>query len=707
MNKYYYLILVFTIMITSGCEQKAKKINYPLTEKVKQIDNYFGTDVEDPYRWLEDDNSEETAKWVEAQNAVTNDYLAQIPYREEIKEKITKLWDYPKYGLPYREGEYYFFSKNDGLQNQSVLYIQDGLDGEPRVILDPNKLSEDGTVAYSGSSVSADGKYMAYMISRGGSDWKEIFVKNIATGEDLTDHIEWVKFSGMSWKDDGFFYSAYDAPEEGDELSEKNEYHKVYYHKVGTSQAEDKLIYEDKDQPLRNYYCSTTEDQAYLILYEVESTSGNAMYYLDLNKKGSKFVQLVDNFDNDFGVVDNIGDKFLVSTNYGAPKKQLILIDTKNPAKENWKTIIPEKEEVLQGISLAGGVLVAEYMKDANSKAYVYSNEGEFLHEMILPGVGTLAGFSSKAEDNLAFFGFTSFTFPNTIYKYDVSENSSSVFRAPEIEFDASKYEVKQIFYDSKDGTKVPMFIVHKKNIVLDGNNPTLLYGYGGFDISITPSFSVTRMVFMELGGIYCVANIRGGGEYGEAWHKAGTLLQKQNVFDDFITAAEYLIENKYTSSEKLAIMGGSNGGLLVGACMTQRPDLFKVALPFVGVLDMLRYHKFTIGWAWATDYGTSEDDEEMFNYLLGYSPLHNVKEVSYPATLAVTADHDDRVVPAHSFKFMATVQEKNKGDNPVLIRIETKAGHGAGKPTSKTIEEYTDVWSFVFYNLGVKPKFE
>ncbi len=707
MKKLFYLSFILIMMIFAGCQEGAKKVNYPVTEKVQQIDNYFGTDVQDPYRWLEDDNSEKTEAWVQAQNIVTEAYLSEIPYREKIQEKLTKMWDYPKYGLPYREGKYYFFSKNDGLQNQSVLYIQEGLDGEPRVILDPNTLSEDGTVAYTGSSVSHDGKYLAYKIARGGSDWNEIYIKDIETGELLDDHIEWVKFSGISWRGDGFFYSAYDAPVEGEELSDKNEFHKVYYHKIGTSQADDKLIYENKDYPLRNYYVGTTEDEKYLILYEVESTSGNALYFKDLDKKNSKFIMIAEGFENDYGIIDNIGDKFLMATNFEAPKKRVVLVDSKNPSKENWKTILPEKDEVLTSTSLAGGMLVAEYMKDANSKTEIYTIDGKYQHDLELPTLGTLAGFSSKPEDNIAFYGFTSFTYPTTIFKYNIRENKSEVFRQPEIDFNGDEFNVEQVFYESKDGMRVPMFIVHKKGIKMDGNNPTLLYGYGGFDISVTPDFSISRLIFLENGGIFAIANIRGGGEYGEEWHKAGTKLQKQNVFDDFIAAAEYLIDKKYTSSDKLGIMGGSNGGLLVGACMTQRPELFKVALPFVGVMDMLRYHKFTIGWAWASDYGTSEDDSTMFNYLLGYSPLHNIEQgVSYPATLAFTADHDDRVVPAHTFKFMATLQEKNDGPNPVLIRIETKAGHGAGKPTSKRIEEATDMWSFVFYNLGVSPEF-
>ncbi|MFO8129075.1 MAG: prolyl oligopeptidase family serine peptidase [Bacteroidales bacterium] len=704
MKKIFYLTIVVSMMITSGCQEGSKKIEYPVTKKADSVNVYYGIEVKDPYRWLEDDDSEETMAWVRAQNAVTNEYLGQIPYRDQIKERLTSIWDYPKYGLPRREGNHYIFSKNDGLQDQSVMYIQEGLEGEPEVLLDPNKLSEDGTVALTGSSVSHNGEYLAYQISRGGSDWNEIYIKDIETGKDLEDHLKWIKFSGISWKDHGFYYSRYDEPEQGEALSDVNEYHKVYYHKAGTPQSDDRLVYKNDAHPLRNYYVQTTEDERFLILYESESTSGNALYFKDLEKKGSDFIPVVQDFEHDFSVIDNSGDHLLVLTNDEAPKKKVISINTNKPGKENWETLIPEKEEVLQSVSLAGGRIVANYMKDANSKVCIHALDGKYLHDLELPTLGTLAGFSSKMKDDVAFYGFTSFIYPTTIFQYHVKENRASIFRKPEISFDAEEYEVNQIFYESKDGTEVPMFIVHKKGLPMDGNNPALLYGYGGFNISITPSFSINRLIFLENGGIYVTANLRGGGEYGEEWHEAGTKLQKQNVFDDFISAAEYLVENNYTSPDKLAIMGGSNGGLLVGACMTQRPDLFKVALPFVGVMDMLRYHKFTIGWAWATDYGTSEDDSTMFRYLLGYSPLHNIEEgVSYPATLAFTADHDDRVVPAHTFKFMATLQERNDGPNPILLRIDTKAGHGAGKPTSKIIEEYTDMWAFTFYNLGME----
>lgn len=688
-----------------SCKQKIT-VNYPETKKVDTVDDYFGVKIADPYRWLENDTSAETAEWVAMQNEVTNGYLAKIPYREEIRERLTRIWDYPKIGIPFKEGPYYFFFKNDGLQNQAVLYVREGLEGDPKVLLDPNTLSEDGTVALGSTSVSHDGKYLAYSIARSGSDWNEVYVMEIATGTKLSDSLQWVKFSGMSWRDDGFYYSRYDEPVTGKEFSNKNENHKVFYHKVGTVQADDKLIHANPQFPLRSYGAQVTEDKRFLLLYESESTSGNALYYRDLTKGDLPFKMIAGGFEYDYGVVDNIGEKLLVLTNHKAPKKQLVLIDPVNPAPENWKVIIPEAENVLESVTLAGDKLIAEYMQNAYSRGLVYDLEGTFLKEMTLPGIGTLAGFSGKKGENTAFYGFTSFTFPTTVFKYDVAANTSEIYTEPDIDFDPDKYEVKQVQYSGKDNTTVTMFIVHKKGLELDGENPTLLYGYGGFNVSLTPSFSISRLLFLENGGVYAMANLRGGGEYGEDWHKAGTKEQKQNVFNDFIAAAEFLIEKGYTSPEKLAIMGGSNGGLLVGAVMTQRPELFKVAIPQVGVLDMLRYHKFTIGWAWASDYGTS-DTKEGFDYLVKYSPLHNVKDsVNYPATLAFTADHDDRVVPAHTFKFMATLQEKQAGDNPVLVRIETKAGHGGGKPTAKLIDEVTDLYSFLFWNLGMKPKF-
>lgn len=695
------------MILMSSCTTKNEKINYPETRKTDTIDVYFGTQVADPYRWLEDDNSEETAAWVKAQNDVTNAYLANIPFRDQVRERLTSMWNYPRYGVPFKKGGKYFFFKNDGIQNQSVLYIQDSLQAEPRVFLDPNKLSEDGTTALGTYSVSKDGKFFAYAISKAGSDWNEIYVMETETGNQLTDKLEWVKFSGISWRENGFYYSRYDKPAGGGVLSSKNEYMKVYYHVVGDPQEKDVLVYENRNYPLRNYGITATEDGRYLVLGESESTSGNSLYIKDLENPQAGFVKIADGFRFDYSYISNQDGKFLILTNADAPKYRLIEVDLSAPAPENHRIIIPEREEVLVSAEVAGGKIVCEYMKDATSRLHVYTTEGSFVHEVNLPGPGTIAGFEGKKDENEAFFAFTSFTYPSTVFVYDILNNTSKVFFDSELDFDPAKYESKQVFYTSKDGTKVPMFIVHKAGLKLDGNNPVYLYGYGGFNVSLTPVFSVSRLLFIEQGGVFAMPNLRGGGEYGEAWHRAGTKLQKQNVFDDFIAAAEYLIAEKYTQPEKIAIAGGSNGGLLVGACMTQRPDLFAVALPAVGVMDMLRFHKFTIGWAWTEDYGSSEDSVQ-FQYLLGYSPLHNLKPgTCYPATLVTTADHDDRVVPAHSFKFAATLQEHQSCNNPALIRIETNAGHGAGKPVSKMIDEATDIWSFTMYNLGMKPSFK
>ena len=698
------------LFLMAACNQEQKcNIQYPKAKKTDTVDVYFGHKVPDPYRWLEDDNSKETEEWVKAENKITQEYLSKIPFREELKERLTKIWNYPKYGVPFKRGGHYFFFKNDGIQNQSVLYIQKTLDSEPEVLLDPNKLSKDGTVALAGLGVSKDGKYLAYSTASGGSDWNEIYVMQIKDRKMLDDHIRWVKFSGISWKGDGFFYSAYDEPKEGDELSGQNRFHKVFYHKLGTSQKEDKLIFQDKEHPLRNFNAYLTKDKAFVMISESESTSGNALYAARARDVDHlDFKKIADGFDYDYYVIDHIGDELLVQTNDNAPKGRLMLVDFKNPDPEKWKTLIEEKDDVLEGAQIVGGRLFTQYLKDASSRAYFYDLEGHYQNELVLPAIGTLMGFNGDKEDNIAFYGFTSFTFPSTIYRYDIEKGESTLFKASELDFNPEDYETEQVFYESKDGTMIPMFIVYKKGFVKNGKNPTLLYGYGGFNISLTPSFSISRVVFLEQGGVYAMANLRGGGEYGEEWHEAGTKMNKQNVFDDFIYAAKWLINNKYTSSDKLAIMGGSNGGLLVGACMTQQPGLFKVAIPIVGVMDMLRYQNFTIGWAWASDYGTSADSEEMFKYLYSYSPLHNIKKgVNYPATLAITADHDDRVVPAHTFKFMATLQEKDGGKNPILVRIETRAGHGAGKPTAKQIEEATDIYSFIMYNLGMKPHFE
>lgn len=704
--------ILLPILLTGfiSCNQispdKFTGFEYPETKKLPQVDNYFGVEVPDPYRWLEDDKSEETAQWVKAQNDVTFGYLSKIPFREKIRNRLTDIWDYPKISAPFKKGGKYFIFINDGLQNQSVLYIKDNLKSKARVILDPNKLSEDGTAALAGLGISKDGKYIAYAIAYGGSDWNEIYVKNIETGKELDEHIQWVKFSGISWFKNGFYYSRYDEPEQGTELSNINKFHKVYYHKLGTAQKEDILLYENKAHPLRNYNVSVTEDEKYLLLYKTESTSGNSLYFKDLTKEHSEFIKITDGFDYDFAVIEHIDERLLIRTNYKAPRFKLLSIDVNSPEKENWKDILPEKENVLKSCFIAGNKIVANYMKDASTRLNIYNFEGSFEREINLPAIGTVSAFHSKKNDSIAFYSFTSFTVPGVVYKYNFNTNKPEVYTSSEIDFAPSLYETRQVFYKSKDGTKIPMFIVHKKGIELNGNNPALLYGYGGFDISLTPHFSISRLIWLEQGGIFAMANIRGGGEYGEQWHRAGTKLNKQNVFDDFISAAEYLIKEKYTSPEMLAIQGGSNGGLLIGACINQRPDLFKVALAAVGVMDMLRFHKFTIGWAWVDDYGSS-DDSVQFNNLYKFSPLHNISEdVEYPAVLVTTADHDDRVVPAHSFKYISTLQEKYQGSNPVMIRIDVKAGHGAGKPTSKIIETAADIWAFVFYNMGVEPEY-
>jgi prolyl oligopeptidase len=701
MRKIINSFLVLSFM--TSCSEKP--IQYPSTQKVDVKDTYFGTVVEDPYRWLEDDRSAETAEWVKAQNQLTFAYLAKLPFRDQIKKRLTELWDYPKTGTPFKEAGKFFFFKNDGLQNQSVLYVTDDLAAKPKVLLDPNTLSNDGTVALTATEISNDGKYLVYQTAESGSDWNEIFVKNIETGEMLPDRIEWVKFSGLAWYKDGFFYSAYDQPEKDRELSKANEYQKVYFHKLGTKQSDDQLIIDDSKNSKRMFSASLTDDKRFLLIGLSLGTNGNALEIKDLSKPGNEFISLMDKYEFEFSPVDNIGDNLYVRTNYKAPKYRLIKININQPDEKNWTDVIPEKKDVMESVVMIAGKLVVNYMTDAHSKTEVYAFNGAFEREIQLPGIGTVGTFSGKKNDGIAFFSYTSFNTPGEVYKYDFSTNQASLFFRPEVKFNPDDFEVKQVFYASKDGTKVPMFIVYKKGLELNGNNPTLLYGYGGFNISLTPSFSVARIAFIEKGGVFALANLRGGGEYGEDWHLAGTKLKKQNVFDDFITAAEYLINNKYTSTKKLAIQGGSNGGLLIGAVTNQRPDLFKVALPQVGVMDMLRFHKFTIGWAWADDYGTSADNQEMFKYLYGYSPYHTIKKgVEYPAVLATTADHDDRVVPAHTFKYMARLQEYGAGNKqPLLVRIDSKAGHGAGKPTTKVIEEYTDVWSFVFYHLGMK----
>ncbi len=693
----------------TSCIQNINHYNYPQARKVDTVDTYFGHQVADPYRWLEDDNSAETAEWVKAENKITFDYLSKIPFRQQLEERLKKIWNYPKYGVPFKKGDNYFFYKNDGVQNQSVLYITPDIDEEAEVLLDPNTLAEDGTIALAGMGISKDGKYMAYSTASGGSDWNEIYVMKIEGRKMLPDHIKWVKFSGISWWKDGFFYSAYDAPDKDDVLSGQNKFHKVFYHKLGTDQESDILIFNDDKHPLRNFYAYLTEDKSFLMISESESTSGNSLYAAKINDIDKLEFKLISKgFDNEYNVVDNIGDQLIINTNLEAPKGKLILVDFDNPDSSGWQDLVPEKDDVLQAAGIVGGKLFVQYLKDASSKAYFYDLEGNFLNELVLPSIGTLSGFNGEKDEDIAYYGFTSFTYPSNVYKYNLETNTSSLYKKPDVDFNPGDYETKQAFYKSKDGTKIPMFIVHKKGLELDGKNPTLLYAYGGFNISLTPSFSISRLAFLEQGGVYAMANLRGGGEYGEEWHEAGTKLKKQNVFDDFIYAAKYLFEEKYTYEDKLAIAGGSNGGLLIGACMTQHPDMFKVAIPMVGVMDMLRYHNFTIGWAWASDYGRSDDSEEMFSYLYSYSPLHNIKKgVEYPATLAITADHDDRVVPAHTFKFIATLQENDGGKNPVLVRVETRAGHGAGKPTAKQIEETADMYSFIMFNLGMEPVFD
>lgn len=699
-------ILCILLLAGTFVIKAAAQINYPITKKGSVTDNYHGTVVADPYRWLEDDNSEETKAWVTEENKVTFDYLGKIPFREKVKARLSEMWNYPRIGSPSKEGEWYYFFKNDGLQNQSIMYRQKGLNGAPEIFVDPNKLSADGTAALGGTTFSKNSKYFAYQLAQSGSDWQEIYVMDVATKQILTDKIQFVKFSGISWKgDEGFYYSRYPQPDEKSKLSKQNQFHSVYYHKMGTAQSDDVLIFVDKEHPLRNAGAGLTEDNRFLLLSTTEGTSGNEIWVKDLKAGQKEFSLLVPGFKTEPDVIENVGDKLLLKTNDGAPNYKIVLVDPKHPEPANWKLVIPEQKEVLQGVGTAGGYLFCSYLKDASTKVYQYTLAGKLVREITLPGIGTASGFGGKKEDKEFFYTFTSFTAPPTIYRYNIATGVSTIFRKTETKFKNEDYETKQVFFTSKDGTKVPMFLSYKKGLKLDGNNPVLLYGYGGFNIPSTPGFSISNAFWMEQGGIYAVVNLRGGSEYGEAWHKAGMLQNKQNVFDDFIGAAEYLIASNYTNKNKLAIRGGSNGGLLVGACMTQRPDLFKVALPAVGVMDMLRYHLFTIGWAWATEYGRS-DNAEQFNYLIKYSPLHNFKDgTSYPATLVTTADHDDRVVPAHSFKFAARMQEAHKGANPVLIRIETKAGHGAGKPTSKQIDEAADIWSFVMYNMGMEMK--
>jgi prolyl oligopeptidase len=692
----------------------AGRLTYPETKKGDVVDTYFGTTVADPYRWLEDDNAPDVAAWVAAENKVTFGYLDKISYRPQLKDRLTKLLNYPKYSSPSRRGDWFIFSKNDGLQNQNVWYIQKGLDGTPDTLLDPNKFSADGTSRLgAGPSWSQTGKYVSYGISEGGSDWNDFYVLDVATKKALPDHLQWVKFSGASWRgDEGFYYNRYPEPEKGTKMTTKNEFQKVYYHKVGTPQSDDKLIIEDNEHPKRFLGVGVTEDQRYEFLNKSESASGkkgNALFYRDLSSSNSDFTPIVAEIgDDSYGVIDDVNGKFLIETNHGAPNSKVVLYD---PQTKSWTDIVPERPEPLEISSTVGGKLFVTYLKDVTTRAYVFSLDGKLENEIQLPGLGAFppqsSSFSGRNDDKFVFYTFTSFNYPPTIFKYDIATKKSSVFRTVDIPgFKAADYEVKQVFYNSKDGTRVPMFITYKKGIKLDGNNPTVLYGYGGFNITTNPSFSATRIALLEQGVVYASANMRGGGEYGEKWHEAGTKLKKQNVFDDFIAAAEYLIAQKYTSSNKLAIHGGSNGGLLVGACSNQRPELFRAVVEQAGVMDMLRFHKFTIGAAWISDYGSSEQNEAQFKVLYAISPIHNVKAgTKYPATLITTADHDDRVVPAHNFKYAAALQAGQGGDNPILIRIDTKSGHGASS-TTKTLEQQTDIYAFLFQNLGVTPKY-
>ncbi len=676
---------------------------YPDTRKTNQTDDYFGTKVADPYRWLEDDRSDETKAWVVAQNNVTNGYLAQIPFRDAIKKRLTELWNYEKYSAPFKEGEYTYFYKNDGLQNQSVLYRQKG-NGAPEVFLDPNKFSADGTTSLQGIDFTKDGSLAAYQISEGGSDWRKVIVIDTKTGNKMDDTLRDVKFSGTSWlHNDGFYYSSYDKPK-GSQLSEKTQIHKLYYHKLGTPQSDDKLIFGGEATPRRYIGGGVTEDEQFLVISAANATYGNELYIQDLTKKNAPIVPVVTGFDFEQSIAYTENGNLYIETNQGAPNRKLVVVSAANPTKEHWKTLIPETKFPLS-VSSCGHKFFAHYLEDAVSHVYQYGLDGKKEKTITLPGLGTAGGFGGKMDEQETYYTYTSYVYPPTIFKYDLKTGKSDIYKVSGVKFDPSLYESKQLFYKSKDGEKIPMIITYKKGMKMDGKNPVMLYGYGGFNISLTPSFSVSNLAFMENGGIYAVANLRGGGEYGDKWHNAGIKTKKQNVFNDFIAAAEFLIKEKYTSKQYLAISGGSNGGLLIGACMTQRPDLFQVCFPAVGVLDMLRYNKFTAGAGWSYDYGTAEDNKEMFAYLYKYSPVHNTKKACYPATLVTTGDHDDRVVPAHSFKFSASLQAAQTCKNPVLISIETKAGHGAGKPTEMVISEQADKWAFLFWNMGLTYK--
>ena len=699
--------LLLTAAILTATNMVAQKIIYPQAPKDGTVDTYFGVQVPDPYRPLENDSSRATADWVKAENKITQDYLSRITFRSKLLKRMKELVNYEKVSAPSyikQTGKWYFY-RNSGLQNQSVMYVMDRLGDEKnaRVFLDPNKLSDDGTVALKGISFSHNGKYAAYSISRRGSDWQEFYVMDAKTGKLLDDHIVWAKFSGASWQGDGFYYSAYDAPQKGREFSNVNSIQKIYYHKIGTPQSQDVLFYQNPANPMRFYSVYVNQEETMMFLTESGAGSGNNVYVRDLRQPNSQFIQVTSNLDLQYSLVETIGDKMYFLTNDGAPKNRLMVTDLAHPGFNEWKTLVPEAKDMLESVTFADGKMILNYMKDASSHAFVYSLDGKQLSEIKFPTFGS-AGFYGEKDRKEVFFYFSSFTVPGSIYQYDLATNTSKVYVSPKVKFNESDYVSEQVFYPSKDGTRIPLFITYKKGLKRNGKNPVYLYGYGGFNIAMPPYFSSNRIPFLEIGGIYAQACLRGGSEYGEEWHLAGTKMNKQNVFDDFISAGEWLIKNKYTSKDYLAIVGGSNGGLLVGACMTQRPDLFKVCIPEVGVMDMLRYHKFTIGWNWAPDYGTSADSKEMFEYLKGYSPLHNLQPgTHYPATLITTADHDDRVVPAHSFKFAATLQADNAGNTPTLIRIDTKAGHGSGKPLSKQLEEQADIYGFILYNMGLK----
>lgn len=703
------LCLIMTIFLLTGCAlissntSSYHSLTYPPTRTVNQVDNYHDIQVADPYRWLEDDNLAETKAWVETQNKITFDYFEAIPARSKIKERLTQLWNFEKYDVPFEKGGRYFYTKNDGLQNQNVVYTMKSLQDEPRVLIDPNTLSFDGTVALSGKEVSEDGRYMAYGLSSAGSDWQEWKVRDVETGQDLSDCIQWIKFFGVSWSHDGqgFYYSRYDEPKSGDELKEQNYYNKFYYHQLGRPQSEDELIYHRPDQKEWNFHGLVTEDGKYLIVRVMKGADKkNLIFYKDLAQPNAPMIELLNQFEAAYDFVGNEGPIFWFHTDQSALRYRVIAIDIRNPDKYHWKEVVAQSADTLQNVSLVGNRLICNYLHDAHSAVRVFGLDGMLEGEIVLPALGSAYGFAGKRDDMNTFYSFTSFTCPLTIYHYNIATGKSEVFRKPTVDFIPSDYHTQQVFYTSKDGTKVPMFVIHKKGLNLGGQNPTYLYGYGGFNFSLTPAFLVSSLVWMEQGGVFAIANLRGGGEYGKEWHEAGMKLNKQNVFDDFIAAAEWLISNKYTCPEKLAIAGSSNGGLLVGACITQHPELFGAALPAVGVLDMLRFHKFTIGWAWLSEYGSPENYEE-FNALYAYSPYHRLrKNTKYPSTLITTANHDDRVVPAHSFKFAAALQAAHNGSNPVLIRVETNAGHGAGKPTTKIIEELADRLAFLVKEL-------